>query len=293
MVLLALLLPLSAFAGFESDLQSGSKGSDVLSLQNFLTKQGFYTGPITGSFFALTKAAVQKFQASKGIEPVSGYFGPKTRLMANQLLVVLPVQPASVPAIVPPILPPSPIVIITGVSLLHATGTASSVHIEYDTNIPTDSKIFIPINGVTSLFASKSSTATHHIIDIVGLNPSTQYSYSIEAINGQLSSKYAGTFTTKSSVIATLTGSIVTIRSSYPIVAGKTKLVNTASRATYLVGKELYQAIIKGTDGMYPYSWAYSNAAQKDKYVLQIIDTEGNTIESPEFIYPGSVGWIQ
>lgn len=77
----------SASFQFERDLYFGIKNdSDVSRLQEFLTDKGYYTGPITGNFFSLTKAAVAAFQKSQNIEPAAGYFGSKSRVRANEFL---------------------------------------------------------------------------------------------------------------------------------------------------------------------------------------------------------------
>jgi len=62
------------------------RGSEVVSLQEFLKNQGIYTGPITGNYFALTYKAVRGFQIRERITPASGYFGPVTRTKANTIL---------------------------------------------------------------------------------------------------------------------------------------------------------------------------------------------------------------
>ncbi len=51
---------------------------DVRTLQTFLTEIELYTGPITGNFFGLTRAAVRQFQQDHDINP-TGYVGPLTR----------------------------------------------------------------------------------------------------------------------------------------------------------------------------------------------------------------------
>lgn len=81
------LVPALAFASFDRNLTYGSKGEDVTELQEFLTDQGLYLGPITGNLYSLTVAAVKKFQKRENITPVSGYFGPKTRTRANSILL--------------------------------------------------------------------------------------------------------------------------------------------------------------------------------------------------------------
>ncbi len=68
---------------FMNFLNLGSKGTDVTQLQQRLTVGGFYTGPITGYFGPLTKAAVKRYQAQHGLSPV-GYVGPGTRAALNQ-----------------------------------------------------------------------------------------------------------------------------------------------------------------------------------------------------------------
>lgn len=78
---------------FTLDLTIGSFNSEVLELQKFLNRLGFKvaaSGPgspdnETKYFGALTKAAVQKFQAAYGI-PSTGFVGPLTRAKLNKLL---------------------------------------------------------------------------------------------------------------------------------------------------------------------------------------------------------------
>lgn len=82
---LVFVLPTSA-AEFNSNLKFGSKGAEVTKLQEFLTEQGVYSGPITGNFFSLTLKAVKAFQLREEITPVSGFFGTLTRTRANAIL---------------------------------------------------------------------------------------------------------------------------------------------------------------------------------------------------------------
>jgi len=77
----------SSAAIFNNNLSYGISGSsDVTALQQFLQTQGIYSGPITGNFFSLTRAAVKTFQTQNNIAPTSGYFGPITRAKANGIL---------------------------------------------------------------------------------------------------------------------------------------------------------------------------------------------------------------
>jgi peptidoglycan hydrolase-like protein with peptidoglycan-binding domain len=85
---LLLFFPLLASAQtFERNLYFGmQKDTDVTKLQEFLTEEGVYTGPITGNFFSLTLKAVKDFQARESVVPAAGYFGPLTRVKANDIL---------------------------------------------------------------------------------------------------------------------------------------------------------------------------------------------------------------
>jgi peptidoglycan hydrolase-like protein with peptidoglycan-binding domain len=83
---LVISIPFIAAGAFNSDLYYGLRGESVIELQEFLTDQGVYSGPITGNFYSLTLAGVKRFQEVNNVSPVSGYFGPLTRAKANSLL---------------------------------------------------------------------------------------------------------------------------------------------------------------------------------------------------------------
>ena len=88
-LLLSLFLPWFAEAQvFTRDLFFGLRqDSDVVKLQNFLRGRGYFDYPVsTGIFFTVTLQAVKKFQQANGITPLGGYFGPKSRAVANQLI---------------------------------------------------------------------------------------------------------------------------------------------------------------------------------------------------------------
>ena len=67
---------------FTKTLRYGSEGEDVTELQNRLTAEGVYSGPITGYFGPLTEAGVKAFQAKYDIEQ-AGVVGPLTRARLN------------------------------------------------------------------------------------------------------------------------------------------------------------------------------------------------------------------
>jgi murein DD-endopeptidase MepM/ murein hydrolase activator NlpD len=68
---------------FRRTLRSGDRGSDVETLQTWLTEVGFAV-PATGYFGSQTKSAVANFQLSSGLEPVSGTVGKRTAAVLLQ-----------------------------------------------------------------------------------------------------------------------------------------------------------------------------------------------------------------
>lgn len=94
---------------FSRDLTLNSEGADVRLLQQYLNSAGFLIassgpgspGQETNFFGELTRAALARFQAARGIVPALGYFGPITRLYMNIALALpnttVPTLP-SVPA---------------------------------------------------------------------------------------------------------------------------------------------------------------------------------------------------
>jgi peptidoglycan hydrolase-like protein with peptidoglycan-binding domain len=72
---------------FTTDLTIGSTGSQVSALQQLLISKGYLTAVSapTGYFGALTQSALAQWQASVGITPSVGYFGPKTRAFINAM----------------------------------------------------------------------------------------------------------------------------------------------------------------------------------------------------------------
>lgn len=84
-VFVTLTLPISVHAEFSKNVGYSSAGEEVKVLQKFLTDKGYFTGPVSGSFYSLTKKAVASFQKSYGIA-TTGFFGPTTRGVANYLL---------------------------------------------------------------------------------------------------------------------------------------------------------------------------------------------------------------
>jgi peptidoglycan hydrolase-like protein with peptidoglycan-binding domain len=72
---------------FSRGLNLGSQGDDVTELQNRLTSEGVYNGPITGYFGPLTMAGVKAFQNKFGVS-ATGYVGPLTMAQLNNSQVL-------------------------------------------------------------------------------------------------------------------------------------------------------------------------------------------------------------
>ncbi|MBI2674009.1 MAG: peptidoglycan-binding protein [Candidatus Zambryskibacteria bacterium] len=74
---------------FNANLTIGSRGADVVSLQQFLVARGFLQMPLAvayGYFGPLTRAAVARWQTANGITPPAGFFGPISRAaIASQI----------------------------------------------------------------------------------------------------------------------------------------------------------------------------------------------------------------
>ncbi len=68
---------------FKSYLILGSTGKEVSELQKRLTGEGVYTGPISGYFGSLTRAAVKAYQQKHGIDQ-AGVIGKVTRAALNK-----------------------------------------------------------------------------------------------------------------------------------------------------------------------------------------------------------------
>ena len=68
---------------FTQFLTVGSTGSQVTALQHQLKDDGVYSGPVTGTYGALTEAAVKKYQTKHGLSPL-GWVGPGTRNLLNR-----------------------------------------------------------------------------------------------------------------------------------------------------------------------------------------------------------------
>lgn len=95
-------------------LSYGARGVDVQRLQAFLFSQGYFSGPVSGNFYGLTRDALKRFQSQNAL-PATGYFGPLSRAKAEALLAIsVPKeQPKPVTVVPPVVLPPTPAPVVS------------------------------------------------------------------------------------------------------------------------------------------------------------------------------------
>jgi len=83
------------------------------------------------------------------------------------------------------------------ISSINVTPSITSARIEWQTDKPTESKIFLSGEGLSSkVYNSESGLSTRHSVLIDALGTATSYSYEIEAINQGVAVKKGGTFLT-------------------------------------------------------------------------------------------------
>lgn len=182
----------SAYAAITSSLQLGDRGAQVTELQTFLAASPsiYPEGLVTGYFGSLTQAAVQRYQAARGIvsqgtPATTGYgrVGPLTMASINAQLVGVD---ESAP-------------LITSINVNRGSNNASIAwtsdvsargKVYYDTSPIRVSKIF-DVTGVFSgepivsgtLAQNDSVQRTSHAVNITGLMPNTTYYYFIEVLD--------------------------------------------------------------------------------------------------------------
>ncbi|MDO8492633.1 MAG: peptidoglycan-binding domain-containing protein [bacterium] len=159
---------------FTRDLTIGSTGEDVRNLQWFLNANGFQvassgagsSGSETTYFGNLTRVALGKFQASKGIAPTAGYFGPKTRAVVNGTVSTTPGTPGT------PTTPSG-----TGLTVSSATQPTASLAPESANRIPftkvtltASSDGDVTVNGVTVERAGLASDSVFSGISLLDEN---------------------------------------------------------------------------------------------------------------------------
>lgn len=102
-----------------------------------------------------------------------------------------PVNPVATPL-------PSASVKVPDITSVSIVPDWNSARLEWQTNIPTSSKLFLSGGGLSAkIYNSESGLSTRHIVNITGLTSETNYSYEIEAIANGQATKKQGSFVTK------------------------------------------------------------------------------------------------
>jgi peptidoglycan hydrolase-like protein with peptidoglycan-binding domain len=181
-------------ASITSQLDLGSTGQDVTSLQTYLaTNSSYYpSGLITSYFGMLTQAGVQKFQSAQGIvssgsPETTGYgrVGPTTMNRLNALMGSPATSGAAMNSV--PVL--SPLSIQTGRTALTFSWT---------TNEPTVGQVYWNTTGIQSdeatgpgqtpfvsgtLATDNLGLQTSHSVTVTNLTPNTLYYYFVRSID--------------------------------------------------------------------------------------------------------------
>jgi peptidoglycan hydrolase-like protein with peptidoglycan-binding domain len=176
------------------ELQVGSTGSDVSSLQSFLAQDRtlYPQGLVTGYFGFLTKAAVSNFQSRNGIAPV-GRVGP----------ITLPVLNLQMSAGMSSLNAPKITAVNVGVNNNSATVNwntdEASKGVVYYSTVPLSlnertNSVDISGNGVMT----DANFRTTQNIQLLGLAANTTYYYSVYSTNqqGNASLSWPATFRT-------------------------------------------------------------------------------------------------
>jgi len=197
--LLAAPLALALFAGVASadtltrSLDIGSQGSDVSSLQTFLTGLGstiYPSGLVTGYYGSLTSAAVGRFQAQNGIvssgsPATTGYgrVGPQTMAVLNAQMggtSSLSEGAGKVTNVgtLQPVL-----------SNLAVNTTSNSATVTWNSNVAGTAKVWYSTNPSfnynTAPYATTAGYTTAESVTIPNLQSGTTYYFVVESLDNQ------------------------------------------------------------------------------------------------------------
>jgi peptidoglycan hydrolase-like protein with peptidoglycan-binding domain len=226
--LIMLIIPTFSYAEIKSDLRLGSKGPEVIELQNFLIKKSFLTGTASGNYFSLIRKAVMAYQSANGISK-TGNVGPVTRKKINEEMgkiantntetmssttkqstninlenrvLELQNQINKMQNIQQPVsIQVSNDVQISNVKI---TPSLRSQRIEWNTNVVSDSKILLKDqNNMPFVYNSSSTNSTSHFVNFT-VNEGQIYQYNIEAVSQGKSANYSGTFTSDKKLASNL-----------------------------------------------------------------------------------------
>lgn len=154
-------------AHFNTNLNVGSaQKSEVVELQNFLISQGHLGASYnTGVYGSLTKQAVISFQKANSISPASGYFGPMTRTVANNIHSA--VDTGSITQPPAPAVPASiEIESVTDNAQAGASVLAGSKTVKWkSTNYPSDAGV-----NINLLRKVSSSPVSYELVRVIATN---------------------------------------------------------------------------------------------------------------------------
>jgi peptidoglycan hydrolase-like protein with peptidoglycan-binding domain len=198
-VLFAVIMPSITSADvLYRQLQLGSRGADVSSLQTFLAEDPtiYPQGKVTGYFGSLTKSAVSNFQARNGIATV-GRVGPSTLPVINEQMANGSNSSDNISA---------PIITSAGVNNI----TRNSATINWYTNENAKGLVYfstsplslgehpnsVDVSGNTAMV--DSNYRTNQSVTLQNLQPNTTYYYLayVTGISGRVSITWPATFTT-------------------------------------------------------------------------------------------------
>ncbi len=177
----------------------------------------------------------------------------------------------------------------------------TSLQMTWDTNTPTNSQIFLtPTGGATQVVSSESGLSTHHVVNVQNLEPSTQYSYMIEAIAGQQDQKISGSFTTPQQLIVSYAGiafnanTTVDLETNFPINPQLSELIPTNSlQQSYNLAGTI-QTAQENSNGTYSYYWTTNQSLQgvKGNFMVVLTTSDGQTVTSESFQEPNNYGGL-
>jgi len=158
-------------------LEVGSRGADVSSLQTFLSEDPavYPSGLVTGYFGSLTRSGVVRFQAKNGISQV-GRVGPQTLAAINAQMGGVSNGSASIQA--------APA--FTGLTPVSVNGLTGTVSVS--TNVPTRAVLYYSTSPIA---ASENISANPVTVNVTGTavqaNSNLQTSHTISTQNNLMS----------------------------------------------------------------------------------------------------------
>ena len=172
-----------ATGSITSQLDVGSRGNGVTSLQGFLASNPFIysEGLVTGYFGTLTEDAVRNFQVAYDL-PNVGRVGPLTLATLNRVMNAGHGLDISAPSI----------------SGLAVNLSSRQANISWNTNEAATAKVFYDTHKMvvsetsrsfsepvisSAYVVTSSDLSTYHNIALPNLNPGTQYHYIVESID--------------------------------------------------------------------------------------------------------------